>query len=148
MLNELHLFKPIVAIIIWMSNLQGFQQWLLKNVHLLCLLQILTVCTHKEKQTQNNTHALWCVMVKQLCVVILFYVTVSRHSAEKSNAVPPQRRQMALSNPVSASSISSGSSWLAKEKTRSVRGPNPALCIWVRFRVKPSENVMVSWSGV
>lgn len=41
-----------------MSNLQGFQQWLLKNVHLLCLLQILTVCTHTQhtlEYTDNST---------------------------------------------------------------------------------------------
>lgn len=61
---------------------------------------------------------------------------------------PPQIRQMALSSPVSVSSISRGSSCPAKAKTRSVRGPKPALCIWVRFRVSPSENVMVSCSGV
>ncbi|KAG7262583.1 hypothetical protein CRUP_012323 [Coryphaenoides rupestris] len=53
---------------------------------------------------------------------------------------------MALSRPVSASSISRGSSWLAKENTRSVSGPKPALCICVRLSVSPSEKVMVSWS--
>lgn len=57
-------------------------------------------------------------------------------------------RQMALRRPVSVSSISMGSSWLAKVKTRSVSGPKPALCICVRLRVSPSEKVMVSWSGV
>lgn len=62
--------------------------------------------------------------------------------------VPPHSRQMALSSPVSASSISRGRSWLAKAKTRSVSGPKPALCIWVRFNVSPSEKVMVSCSGV
>lgn len=61
---------------------------------------------------------------------------------------PPQMRQMALSSPVSVSSISSGRSCPAKAKTRSVRGPKPALCICVRFRVSPSEKVMVSCSGV
>lgn len=55
---------------------------------------------------------------------------------------------MALRRPVSVSSISKGRSWLAKVNTRSVRGPKPALCIWVRFRVRPSEKVMVSCSGV
>lgn len=62
--------------------------------------------------------------------------------------VPPQIRQMALRRPVSVSSISKGRSWLANVNTRSVSGPNPALCIWVRFRVRPSEKVMVSCSGV
>ena len=62
--------------------------------------------------------------------------------------VPPQIRQMALRRPVSVSSISSGRSWPAKVNTRSVRGPKPALCICVRFSVRPSENVMVSCSGV
>lgn len=62
--------------------------------------------------------------------------------------VPPQIRQIALSSPVSVSSISSGRSCPAKAKTRSVRGPKPALCIWVRFKVRPSEKVMVSCSGV
>lgn len=61
---------------------------------------------------------------------------------------PPQMRQMALSSPVSVSSISSGSSCPAKANTRSVSGPKPALCICVRFSVSPSEKVMVSCSGV
>ena len=61
---------------------------------------------------------------------------------------PPEIRQMALRSPVSVSSISMGSSWLAKVNTRSVSGPKPALCICVRLRVRPSEKVMVSWSGV
>lgn len=64
------------------------------------------------------------------------------------SAIPPHSKQMALSSPVSASSISRGRSWFAKAKTRSVRGPKPALCIWVRFSVSPSEKVMVSCSGV
>lgn len=55
---------------------------------------------------------------------------------------------MALSRPLSVSSMSKGSSWPAKVNTRSVRGPKPALCICVRFSVRPSEKVMVSWSGV
>lgn len=62
--------------------------------------------------------------------------------------IPPQIKQMALRRPVSVSSISKGRSWLANVNTRSVSGPNPALCIWVRFRVRPSEKVMVSCSGV
>lgn len=61
---------------------------------------------------------------------------------------PPEMRQMALRRPVSVSSISMGSSWLAKVNTKSVSGPKPALCICVRLRVSPSEKVMVSWSGV
>lgn len=61
---------------------------------------------------------------------------------------PPEMRQMALRRPVSVSSISMGSSWLAKVNTKSVSGPKPALCICVRFRVSPSEKVIVSWSGV
>lgn len=63
-------------------------------------------------------------------------------------SLPPQIKQMALRRPVSVSSISKGRSWLAKVNTRSVSGPKPALCIWVRFRVRPSEKVMVSCSGV
>lgn len=62
--------------------------------------------------------------------------------------IPPEMRQMALRRPVSVSSISMGSSWLANVNTKSVSGPKPALCICVRLRVSPSENVMVSWSGV
>lgn len=57
-------------------------------------------------------------------------------------------RQMALRRPVSVSSISRGRSWPAKANTRSVSGPKPALCIWVRLRVNPSEKVIVSCSGV
>lgn len=57
---------------------------------------------------------------------------------------PPDMRQMALRSPVSVSSISMGSSWLAKVNTKSVSGPKPALCICVRLRVSPSEKVMVS----
>jgi len=153
-----------------MTNLESFQQGFLKNVHLIRLLQILTVCARAHTHTHTHTHTRMhththahthneyeCDQINGCFQFSKRFISHRWWMKETLNnitilcvkaSVPPHSRQMALSRPVSASSISRGSSWLAKENTRSVSGPKPALCICVRLSVSPSEKVMVSWSGV